>query len=774
MKNNFIKNKFIMKHSCLTNIQEHANEYSFTRQLVCSLTHFHMKQTYINICKKLKYVVLAMLVLSFNSCYDEKMEWGDPYTHPEQKELPLALQEAISRYEVLNSYTNFVLGVGIDLTLYMNDETYRNIVNENFDEITVGYHMKHGAMVNAQGDLNFDPVDKLMERLQEAGLAVYGHTLVWHQNQNAGYLNNLIKGTPVSANLISNSDFETEISDGNGYGLGAWNSWGGGTSRARSSEGEGHNSGYAMVLTNTIANESNYWSSQATIAFPELLKEGHTYRVELWIKSSVAGARVNLEIQPNESYTQYSGIQEIDTEWEKISWTFVAEDDDASFFINFAYDEAVFYIDDVLLFDIGDVNLISNSDFETEISDGNGYGLGAWNSWGEGTSRARSSEGEGHDSGYAMVLTNTIANETNYWNSQATIDFPEPLTAGHTYVTELWIKSSVAGARVNLEIQPNKEYTQYSGIQEIGTEWEKISWTFTADDDDKKFFINFTYDEATFYIDDVIVYDETAIKSGAGGEVIPLPAEEQTARISAALESWISQMVSHYKDQVHAWDVVNEPMDDGKPSALKTGVGKANLASDEFYWQDYLGKDYGVMAFKLARQYGNLDDKLFINDYNLESSLAKCDGLIAYAQYIESQGVKIDGIGTQMHLSLNSNRDNIVQMFQKLAQTGKLIKISELDIQVGTSSPSVEQYAQQAELYQYVIDMYMQYIPESQRYGVTVWCVSDSSQEHENWLPDDAPCLWDSKYNRKHAYKGFADGLAGKDISEDFTGELQY
>jgi GH35 family endo-1,4-beta-xylanase len=82
-----------------------------------------------------------------------------------------------------------VLGIGIDLTMYMENETYRNIVNQNFDEITVGYHMKHGAMVNSNGQLNFTRVDALIERLKEANLSVFGHTLVWHQNQNASYLN---------------------------------------------------------------------------------------------------------------------------------------------------------------------------------------------------------------------------------------------------------------------------------------------------------------------------------------------------------------------------------------------------------------------------------------------------------------------------------------------------------------------------------------------------------------------------------------------------------
>ena len=50
---------------------------------------------------------------------------------------------------------------------------------------------------------------------------------------------------------------------------------------------------------------------------------------------------------------------------------------------------------------------------------------------------------------------------------------------------------------------------------------------------------------------------------------------------------------------------------------------------------------------------------------------------------------------------------------------------------------------------------------------------ADNEKEHVNWIPNDAPNLWDANYARKHAYKGVADGLAGKDVSEDFTGDLE-
>ena len=112
-------------------------------------------------------------------------------------------------------------------------------------------------------------------------------------------------------------------------------------------------------------------------------------------------------------------------------------------------------------------------------------------------------------------------------------------------------------------------------------------------------------------------------------------------------------------------------------------------------------------------------------------------------------------------------------MFTTMAATGKLVKVTELDIQVGTNSPTLEQYAEQAEMYRYIVEMYKNHVPKSQQYGITVWSVSDNDREHEYWIPNDGPNLWDKNYQRKHAYKGFADGLAGKDVSSEFSGELQ-
>ena len=103
----------------------------------------------------------------------------------------------------------------------------------------------------------------------------------------------------------------------------------------------------------------------------------------------------------------------------------------------------------------------------------------------------------------------------------------------------------------------------------------------------------------TYYFDDIVWEIEES------GNTIPLTPEEKADTLTWALDNWIAGILEVTKGNVKAWDVVNEPMDDGNPYELKTGVGKTDMAADEFYWQDYLGKDYAVMAFNLAAQYGD-------------------------------------------------------------------------------------------------------------------------------------------------------------------------
>ncbi|KAA6320367.1 hypothetical protein EZS27_029852, partial [termite gut metagenome] len=567
-------------------------------------------------------------------------------------------------------------------------------------------------------------------------------------------------------NLVTNGTFDENIN--------GWDKWNGPEGCNTHATGTYAHQGAGALKVVNDADHSEQHLVQIHANFTKTLEAGKDYRISYWIRSEAAGSvRCSTSGADN-----YQGDQSTSDTWKEITWTITAIGGETGLNFDLGAKAGTYYIDDVLVVDLEEpaINLVANGTFDENTT--------GWDKWnGPEGCNTHATGTYAHQGAGALKVVND-ADHSEQHLVQIHANFTKTLEAGKDYRISYWIRSEAAGSvRCSTSGADN-----YQGDQSTSDTWKEITWTITAIGGETGLNFDLGAKAGTYYIDDVLVQEiptETRAASrmatfafshatllASGPTSIEKSDAEKTEIIGAALENWIKEMVSHYKDKVNAWDVVNEPMDDGKPSALKTGIGKTDLANDVFYWQDYLGKDYAVTAFKLARQYGNPNDTLFINDYNLEQSLAKCDGLIEYVKYIESKGVKVDGIGTQMHLSIDSNKDNIARMFEKLAQTDKLIKISELDITVGTASPTVEQYAQQAEMYQYVVDMYLKYIPEAQRYGITVWTVSDNAKEHESWLPDDAPSLWNKDYQRKHAYKGFADGLAGKDVSADFTGEL--
>ena len=107
-----------------------------------------------------------------------------------------------------------------------------------------------------------------------------------------------------------------------------------------------------------------------------------------------------------------------------------------------------------------------------------------------------------------------------------------------------------------------------------------------------------------------------------------------------------------------------------------------------------------------------------------------------------------------MHVSMSITKEQVDAMFRTMAETGKLVRITELDIKIGSASPSAEQLAQQSECYRMILASYFENVPVAQQSAVTMWTLSDNADEHKYWIPDDAPNIFDAKYGRKHAYKG--------------------
>ena len=66
---------------------------------------------------------------------------------------------------------------------------------------------------------------------------------------------------------------------------------------------------------------------------------------------------------------------------------------------------------------------------------------------------------------------------------------------------------------------------------------------------------------------------------------------------------------------------------------------------------------------------------------------------------------------------------------------------------------------QQAQKYKYVAQSYFQNVPAAQRYGITVWNLTDA----DSWIvlsgKVDFPALFNSSYQKKAAFSGFVQGL---------------
>ncbi|MQN42116.1 endo-1,4-beta-xylanase [Prevotella copri] len=391
---------------------------------------------------------------------------------------------------------------------------------------------------------------------------------------------------------------------------------------------------------------------------------------------------------------------------------------------------------------------------------------------------------------------NNAAKE-NPWNAQVCYEPGFAFENGKNYHLKMKIKGSVAG-EFGAGFQNPEGYQGCGDFPTINvtTDWKEVDVTTTCNGDNAlRLLLNIGKYPGTLYIDDFEVY---YTKSSDG---IPLTPQEKSDTLTWAMNKWISGMMQATGGKVKAWDLINEAVSGGGNVngyyALQTEATSEHNPQD-FYWQDYFTPEmYGPIVEKAARdayaavEGTNPEDlKLFINDYNLESDWddnKKVKSLVYWIGVWEKKGqelgwnTKIDGIGSQMHISyyeneqtLESKKRAIQNMLKIMAETGKLVRISEIDMgyvdkdgkDVTTAQleklPIEERVAKEkamAEHYKWIIEQYFKIVPVSQQYGICQWCLTDSPTD-SGWRPGQPVGLWNLNYQRKPAYGGFADGLA--------------
>lgn len=219
------------------------------------------------------------------------------------------------------------------------------------------------------------------------------------------------------------------------------------------------------------------------------------------------------------------------------------------------------------------------------------------------------------------------------------------------------------------------------------------------------------------------------------------------------LKDHITTVVTRYKKDIYAWDVVNEVIDD-----------RDDLVYRQSAWYKICGEDFVAKAFEYAHA---ADPKavLFYNDYNTENP-KKREKIYQMVKKLKEAGVPIHGVGLQGHWSVNNpSREELEKSIQLFSSLGLQVQVTELDVSVyagrqggqllqgrrdttATFTPVMEQ--QQREKYRMVFDVFRQH--RDKVTGVTFWNVSDRYSWLDGRGRKNYPLLFDTNRQPKKAF----------------------
>jgi endo-1,4-beta-xylanase len=226
----------------------------------------------------------------------------------------------------------------------------------------------------------------------------------------------------------------------------------------------------------------------------------------------------------------------------------------------------------------------------------------------------------------------------------------------------------------------------------------------------------------------------------------------------ARMKDHIMTVVGRYKGRVKAWDVVNEALNENgtlRNSQWLQIIGEGS--EDKKY-------DFIENAFRCAHE-ADPNAELYYNDYGLETSKAKCDGAVAIVKYLKSRGVRIDGVGIQLHGSLaHPSVEGLEYAITSLAAAGANVMVTELDIRMQTrgyrgadirwvnrrstsdrNATTAETQKKLAEKYAEIFSILVKHKKDVTR--VTFWGVYDRA----SWI-GGSPLLFDRSYQPKEAF----------------------
>lgn len=747
--------------------------------------------------KNINFGLGLVALLALSSCADDKFsEYRTDMTKN------LKEYQYLNNYEPLKKYVedmkasgkcnpDFKLGIALAAPDFNKQELVYCLAGSNFEEMTAGNAMKYASCVKDDGTFDFNTVKDFVTNAQDAGLTIYGHTLAWHSQQNKKYLSKLIADKEIQVDpsqKVEKTDYQLDCSTLTKY------DWSGSPESVKTE----WNKDGAVVITNPKPIEP-FYELQYWLVNGISLDEGKDYKLTIECKAE--------------------GASDANIHFKLGNWSVATDDQQFTIPVGKGYQKVVLSVspktaNNGIMFQHGDFAgkiywksvTISHSEapameiFTDQVSNGNldsSKPTSCFVVREAGKKDVAGTPVAGGPEGKNCIVVHANANASTEWDTQFFIYTPNKAwSKDEQYKVTFWYKATKQiGADTQCHNTPGG-YMHYQCLNPnptFTTEWKKYESTGKIPEQgDGMHAIAFNLNkgkESTaidYYFADIHWY--TVEK----GNKIPLTDEEKKDTLTWAMGKWIDGMMEATDGYVTSWDVVNEALSgadkdgDGKfdLQSAKRGNVSADDAKNNFYWQDYLGDiDYVRTAVAAARKSfaahnGDPEKlKLFINDYNLESDWddnGKLRSLIQWIKDWEADGVtKIDGIASQMHISCyadpntqKSKKDHIVKMLELMKESGKLCKISELDMgyvdaagkEVKTADITEEQHKEMRDLYTFVLQKYFEIIPVAQQYGITQWCATDAPKD-SGWRPGLPVGLWDLNYLRKHTYAGFAVGL---------------
>lgn len=724
--------------------------------------------------KNINFGLGLVALLALSSCADDKFsEYRTDMTKN------LKEYQYLNNYEPLKKYVedmkasgkcnpDFKLGIALAAPDFNKQELVYCLAGSNFEEMTAGNAMKYASCVKDDGTFDFNTVKDFVTNAQDAGLTIYGHTLAWHSQQNKKYLSKLIADKEIQVDpsqKVEKTDYQLDCSTLTKY------DWSGSPESVKTE----WNKDGAVVITNPEPIDP-WYSLQYWLVKGISLEQGKDYKIVIECKAEGASdANIHFKLGDWGGGDEQQFTIPVGKGYQKVVLSVSPKMANNGIMFQHGDFAGKIYWKSITISHMETPvmeipSTVAKLDFEGEES------LGGW--------------GMDHtpENVNGVCQVGNDAAKSADWNAQVNFEPGFIFENGTTYHLKMKIKGTVAGT-FSAAFQNPDGYKGCGNFQNISVtkDWKEVDVTAKCNGDGaSRLLLNIGLYAGTLYIDDFEVYIMKSANS------IPLTDEEKKSLLTDAMGKWIDGMMEATNGYVTSWDVVNEALSgedkdgDGKfdlQSAKRGNVSAAD-AQNNFYWQDYLGDiDYVRTAVAAARKSfaahnGDPEKlKLFINDYNLESDWddnGKLKSLIQWIHDWEADGVtKIDGIGTQMHISCyadpntqKSKKDHIVKMLELMAKSGKLCKISELDMgyvdaagkEVKTADITEEQHKEMRDLYTFVLQKYFEIIPAAQQYGITQWCATDAPKD-SGWRPGLPVGLWDLNYLRKHTYAGFAVGL---------------